>query len=65
MNHLTTLYVNQADRERQVADDLRKRQMLHVEALPQADPRRRERTQPDGRGAGNTGSALSPRAASR
>ena len=31
MNHLTTLYVNQADRERQIADGLRNRQVQHVE----------------------------------
>ena len=30
MNHLTTLYVNQADRERQIAEDLRNRQILAV-----------------------------------
>ena len=30
MNHLTTLYVNQADREREIAEDLRNRQILHV-----------------------------------
>ena len=31
MNHLTTLYVNQADRERQIAEDLRNRQIQHAE----------------------------------
>ena len=31
MNHLTTLYVNQADRERQTAQELRNRQILDVE----------------------------------
>jgi hypothetical protein len=30
MNPLTTLYVDQADRERQIAEDLRNRQILSV-----------------------------------
>ena len=31
MNHLTTLYVNQADRERQIAEDLRNHQIRQAE----------------------------------
>jgi hypothetical protein len=29
MNHLTLAYVNQTDREREIKDDLRARQLLH------------------------------------
>jgi hypothetical protein len=40
MHHLTTLYVNQADRERQIAEDLRNRQTLQaVEPAPAETPR--------------------------
>jgi hypothetical protein len=40
MNPLTTLYVNQADRERQIAEDLRNRQTLQaVEQAPAETPR--------------------------
>jgi hypothetical protein len=40
MNHLTTLYVNQADRERQIAEDLRNRQILHTADRNAAEPTR-------------------------
>jgi hypothetical protein len=65
MNHLTTLYVNQADRERQITEDLRNRQILQVEGLQQADPARRDGTQLDGRKARQDAPALNARTANR
>ncbi len=44
MNHLTTLYVNQADRESQIAEDLRTRQILQVDRQPMADTTRQAAT---------------------
>lgn len=40
MSHLTTLYVNQAHRERQIAEDLRNRQILHVDERVPAEATR-------------------------
>jgi hypothetical protein len=36
MNHLTLAYVNQTDRERDIKDDLRARQLLHPSSEPSA-----------------------------
>lgn len=38
MNQLTLHYLHQADRERDLAEDLRNRRMLHEAAEPAAEP---------------------------